>query len=236
MRAYLLTTATLFGGIALAHVWRVLGESSELAREPFFVIATIVSAALCLWACRLLRARSSAAALVVALLLHPAPADAQSGVAPRPASVPASAPTPAHERLTFFEGTWTVAEMPLERAYRERCAWMEGGRRHMICRARSRTATGESRESLSMFSYQPSDSSYLYYGLRPGGAVEQLKGRAMPDGWTFFGETGSGPSRERKQVTITRLSNARFRFIEAVARGDAPFAAADSIHYVPAPD
>lgn len=169
----------------------------------------------------------------MALMLHGAPADAQSAT-PRPAPIPPSTPTPAHERMAFFEGTWTVAELPRERAYRERCAWMEGGRRHMICRARSRTSAGESRESVSMFSFRPADSTYLYYGLRAGGAVEQLTGRAMPDGWEFLGETGAGPTRERKRVTIARLTDGRFRLVEAVARGDAPFSAADSIHYVPA--
>ena len=170
---------------------------------------------------------------VAALLLRPGLAAAQTG-ASRPAPVSPSTPSPAHERLAFFEGTWTVSELPPERAYRERCAWMEGGRRHIICRARSRSASGEAREAMSMFSFRPADSTYLYYGLRAGGAVEQLTGRATAHGWEFSGETGSGVSRERKLVTISRLSDQRFRFIEAVAHGEAPFSAADTIHYVPA--
>jgi hypothetical protein len=174
-------------------------------------------------------------ATIAALMLPPSSATAQTAAAPRPAPVSPSTPSAPHERMAFFEGTWTIPEFPPERAYRERCAWMEGGRRHMICRARSRAANGESRESISMFSYRAADSTYLYYGLRPSGASEQLTGRATLEGWEFLGETGVGASRERKRVTIRRLPDGRFRFLEAVARGDSAFSAPDSIHYVPAP-
>jgi hypothetical protein len=55
MKAYLLTTGTVFGLLTLAHVWRVLAESRLLARDPWFVLITVLSAALCLWAFALLR-------------------------------------------------------------------------------------------------------------------------------------------------------------------------------------
>ncbi|MFN2570036.1 MAG: hypothetical protein ABR537_00285 [Gemmatimonadales bacterium] len=58
MKAYLSTTATLFGLLALAHVWRIIGEwprvmhdSGELIEAAIGVIAALLS----LWACRLLR-------------------------------------------------------------------------------------------------------------------------------------------------------------------------------------
>ena len=55
MRAYLLTTGTVFGLVTLAHVWRVVAESPGLARDPWYVLLTVLSAALCVWALRLLR-------------------------------------------------------------------------------------------------------------------------------------------------------------------------------------
>lgn len=55
MKAYLITTGTVFGLLTGMHVWRVLAEDTRLARDPFFVFLTLVSAALCVWACRLLR-------------------------------------------------------------------------------------------------------------------------------------------------------------------------------------
>ena len=55
MKAYLLTTAAVFALIVAAHVWRVLAESTALARDPWFVLVTLLAAALCAWALRLLR-------------------------------------------------------------------------------------------------------------------------------------------------------------------------------------
>jgi hypothetical protein len=56
MRAYVVTTGVIFGLLVLAHAWRVAGESPELLKDPFFVAATLVAAALCAWAFRLARA------------------------------------------------------------------------------------------------------------------------------------------------------------------------------------
>lgn len=56
MRAYLMTTGTVFGLITLAHMLRVLEEGGGLLRQPWFVLLTLATAAMCLWAVRLLRA------------------------------------------------------------------------------------------------------------------------------------------------------------------------------------
>ena len=155
--------------------------------------------------------------------------------ATRPAS-PAS-PSAPHEHLSFFEGSWTVEEVPVERGFRERCTWLEGGRRHMVCRSRSRSSSGEWREGLSMFSYRPTDSAYVYYGLRPSGATQQLVGRVTSDGagWEFTGDETKPDGRLRTMVRIERLPIGRFRFVEQTARGESPFTTADTIHYRPAP-
>ncbi len=58
MKAYLVTTGTVFGLITLAHIWRVYVEGPRLAKEPVFILLTIAAAALCCWAWRLF-ARSS---------------------------------------------------------------------------------------------------------------------------------------------------------------------------------
>ena len=55
MKAYLITTGAIFGLITLAHIWRVIAESPHLAKDPWFILLTIIAAALCLWAVRLLR-------------------------------------------------------------------------------------------------------------------------------------------------------------------------------------
>ncbi len=55
MKAYLITTGTVFGLIVLAHIWRIFEEGRSLAADPVFVTLTIAAAALSFWAWRLLR-------------------------------------------------------------------------------------------------------------------------------------------------------------------------------------
>ena len=50
MRAYVATTGTLFGLVTLAHILRIVHESRALATDPFYVLLTVASAALCVWA------------------------------------------------------------------------------------------------------------------------------------------------------------------------------------------
>jgi hypothetical protein len=50
MKAYLITTGTVFGLITVAHVWRVFEEGSRLATEPVFVLLTVAAAAMSVWA------------------------------------------------------------------------------------------------------------------------------------------------------------------------------------------
>jgi len=54
MKAYLIVTSTIFGLLTVVHVWRAMSESRSLAADPWYILITVLSAALCLWACRLL--------------------------------------------------------------------------------------------------------------------------------------------------------------------------------------
>ena len=55
MKAYLMTTGTVFGLITLAHILRVIEEGRHLTTEPWFVLLTVATAVMCGWAWRLLR-------------------------------------------------------------------------------------------------------------------------------------------------------------------------------------
>ena len=57
MRAYVMTTSAVFGLLTVAHVWRVIEERPSLVTDPSYILITVVAAALCLWAWRLLRRR-----------------------------------------------------------------------------------------------------------------------------------------------------------------------------------
>jgi hypothetical protein len=54
MKAYLITTAGIFVVVLVAHIARATQES-HLLRDPWFVGSSIISAALTVWAIRLLR-------------------------------------------------------------------------------------------------------------------------------------------------------------------------------------
>jgi hypothetical protein len=43
MKAYLITTGTVFGLIVLAHLWRVFEEGAHLARDPVFILLTVAA-------------------------------------------------------------------------------------------------------------------------------------------------------------------------------------------------
>ena len=55
MKAYVITTGAVFGLLVVAHIWRAIEEGPRLAKDPFYIVITIASAALCFWAWRVLR-------------------------------------------------------------------------------------------------------------------------------------------------------------------------------------
>jgi hypothetical protein len=58
VKVYVMTTGILFGLITLAHVLRMIEEGGDLATNPWYLLITVIAAALCLWAWRLLRAHA----------------------------------------------------------------------------------------------------------------------------------------------------------------------------------
>ena len=55
MKAYIITTGVIFGLITIAHLLRFVMEGSRLVTEPVFILLTLLSAALCIWAWQVLR-------------------------------------------------------------------------------------------------------------------------------------------------------------------------------------
>jgi hypothetical protein len=52
MKAYIMTTGSVFGLLVVAHIWRIIEEGPALAKDPLYIVITIAAAALCLWAWR----------------------------------------------------------------------------------------------------------------------------------------------------------------------------------------
>lgn len=49
MKAYVTTTGAVFGALTLVHVWRMV-EERQMATEPWYLLITAATGALCLWA------------------------------------------------------------------------------------------------------------------------------------------------------------------------------------------
>ena len=59
MKAYVITTGLVFGLLAVLHIWRVIVEGTQLARNPWWVLITAAAAALSIWAFVVVRRSSS---------------------------------------------------------------------------------------------------------------------------------------------------------------------------------
>jgi hypothetical protein len=58
MKAYIVATGIVFGLVTLAHLWRIF-EEPHLASDPWFILVTIVAAALSVTAWRVARRPSA---------------------------------------------------------------------------------------------------------------------------------------------------------------------------------
>lgn len=150
-----------------------------------------------------------------------------------PAPVTPMTPSPPHEKLAMFEGTWTLEEMPAAQAFRETCAWMPLGRRHMVCRSTYKTTSGQPREGMSVMSYRPADGMYVHQGFSPSGVQSTVIGKPSEDGtrWQFDGDEGTGDARVRTRVRIEALADGRVRFSEQTAKGSGEWSAPEVVTY-----
>ena len=55
MKAYLITTGIIFALITIAHVCKAFAEGAGTAKNPFFIVLTLLAAGLSAWAFGLLK-------------------------------------------------------------------------------------------------------------------------------------------------------------------------------------
>lgn len=112
-------------------------------------------------------------------------------------------PRPAHERLAVFEGTWRNTDPAQADSVVEACAWLEGGRRHMVCRQRW-NSPARTMEHATIYSYRGRDSTYIVTALLGTGQVWTYHGRPDGNRWTFDlqGDRPDHPQRLRMIVTV----------------------------------
>jgi len=143
---------------------------------------------------------------VVARVLSAAPLQ---GTAPRTAR-------PAHERLAVLEGTWTKENLPAGESFRDTCAWLPEGRRHMICVQRAESPRGAS-EQMAIFSYRGADSTYLLTVLLANGQVWRYEGRPDADRWIFELVSSQPGSPRIRQILIPAGDTIRFLMLKPPA-------------------
>jgi hypothetical protein len=54
MKAYIMTTGSVFGLITIAHILRIIEEGPHLLTEPLWIVLTLAAAGMAAWAWRLL--------------------------------------------------------------------------------------------------------------------------------------------------------------------------------------
>lgn len=158
-----------------------------------------------------------AAGALTALATLPAPAAAQTASGP-------------HERLAFFEGTWTDSLRP---GYRETCSWLAPRRRVLACRA-GWMAGEDSVEAMAIYSYDRRDSTYVYYGAFPNGTFH-LVGRPDRDGWRFepVGQIDERPLQLRYHLTPVAGG---VRYVEEASENGAPWRVTEDYVLLRVPD
>jgi len=55
MKAYVVTSGGVFGLLTIAHLLRIAFENRHLATDPGYILITLASATLCIWAGLVLR-------------------------------------------------------------------------------------------------------------------------------------------------------------------------------------
>lgn len=178
-----------------------------------------------------------AASVMFVLYIVPFRATAQDST-PKGPSDPSVVSEP-HERMTFFEGTWSMepgayfksgATSPPQ--HEEACAWLPGGRRHMVCRSwRQRPDDAIRREAIYILSYQDHNATYSAHFAFANGATLTYVGRVEGDRWVM--DMQPSPllrSNERFRTIITRVGSG-LRFVEEHSVDGGPWSITEDYRY-----
>jgi hypothetical protein len=124
--------------------------------------------------------------------------------------------------MKLFEGTWVPVPGAQAKSgatpsptAQETCAWLSGGRRHMVCRT-TYTVEGLSapRESMYILSYREADSTYIAHFAFPGGDNLLYHGRLEGDRWVMdLQPTPLLPANKRLREIITVVPEG-LRYVE----------------------
>lgn len=143
-------------------------------------------------------------------------APAATAQAPNPRT-----PRPTHERLAVFEGTWRNADPAEADRFIETCAWLEGGRRHLICRPRWTTPSGPVQHQ-TIYSYRGRDSTYLVTTFLATGGVWRYHGRPDGNRWIFDLQSDRPDPPQRLRMILTVAADT-IHFVEESSERGGPW-------------
>lgn len=169
-----------------------------------------------------------ASGVLLGVLVIVGPASAQGAGESRPQGP--MTPRPAHERLAVFEGVWTSADTIPGVSFRETCSWMEGGRRHMICRSRYESPNGNV-EHRTIYSYRGRDSTYVVTALLGTGQVWTYEGRVQDGRWVFDRVFDRPDVTQRLRMVVTPAGDT-IHFIEESSENGAAWKVTEDYRYV----
>lgn len=141
---------------------------------------------------------------------------------------PAAQSTPPVERLAVFEGTWAREGAPATDAFRETCAWLAGGRRHLVCQAERPSANGPV-QNLKVHSYR--NKTYVVYVAMGNGPAWTYTGGPDGDRWILNFQSDRPDNPQRLRMVITPSPD-RIRFVEESSTNDGLWQTTEDYTYV----
>ena len=175
--------------------------------------------------------RRPSAVAVLALLTALAAVPAAPSAGRAQAAPSAVGGRDALTRLSPLVGRWTMASLPPGVRLVETCEWFVG-ERHVVCQMRSES-TDWRRGALTIFSWDPVDSTYAMTAIGSGGQRMALRGPARGDTLDLEGELTTGTEHKRIRVRIVPRADG-FDLTEQEADGRGGWAPAAAVRYVPA--
>jgi hypothetical protein len=135
--------------------------------------------------------------------------------------------TDEQDKLSFIKGKWTVDGS--ETTYIEICDWIQGN--HLECVANS--TVEKTDNSISYFTYSPSEKVYIYYGLYGGGSSRTLRGHWVNDRFIFEGKRETADRTVRWRVTMKPNAD-KIDFLEEHSVNNGDWKEAARFQYKPA--
>ncbi len=129
-------------------------------------------------------------------------------------------PTPEHQRLGYFIGTWTfegeAKASPFGPAGKftgtERDEWFPGGF-FVVSHSDSKDPSGKTRKGLTIMGYNPGEKVYTYYGIESGmGVAYGSKGTVQGDTWTWNEEEKVGGKPMKIRVIVKEVPPTAYTF------------------------